>query len=257
VHARVTSPGPRRKPFLHSETSTSSKPPYQADMDPNNRLRLNFGGIAEGNYAASNDRSMYPTTPSTFPQPIFQNQSTQQDYLGSRLTSPTTGFGQGYFMNNTFALQAQQPQQQTQYSTQQYQQPTQQTLQSPQASYQPRSANIANDGTNSLIHQFSNQDLGGGRNMFSRTPSPAVTTSTQRPRTAGSTGQQGGQGPYSSHLAPPMPSRSSRQEIEEDPPERNPDKYSKNIYARGKVINNLVREVFEANVVRARERNTR
>jgi protein-serine/threonine kinase len=224
-------------------------------MDPNGRLPLNFGGVTNENYAASNDRSMYPTTPSTFPQPIFPSQNTQQDYLGSRLTSPTSGLGQGYFMSNPYAPQQQQSQQQqNQYSGQQYQQ---QSLQSPQASYQPRNGNNANDGTNSLIHQFSNQDLGGNRNLFTRTPSPGIATSGQRPRTAGSTGQQGGQGPYSSHLAPPMPSRSPRPEVDEEPPERNPDKYSKNIYARGKVINNLVREVFEANVVRARERNTR
>lgn len=229
-------------------------------MDSNSRLRLNFGGVTNDYNAASNDRSMYPTTPSTFPQPIFspnQNQNTQQDFLGPRLTSPTAGLGQGYFMNNPYAPQQQQSQQQpqNQYSNQQYQQ---QSLQSPQASYQPRNGNTANDVPNSLINQFSNQDLGGGaRNLFSRTPSPGISTAGQRPRTSGSTGQQGGQGPYASHLAPPMPSRSPRPEVEEDPPERNPDKYSKNIYARGKVINNLVREVFEANVIRARERNTR
>ena len=233
-------------------------------MDPNTRLRLNFGGINDNSYGSS-DRSMYPTTSSTFPQPFSPAPNVQQDYLSPRLTSPASNLGQGYFMNNQYPPQQLQQQQQNQYISQQqqpqpqfgqlYQQQQQQqqqqhTLPTPQAAYQPQPPSHPTDGTGNLVQQFSNQDLGGNRGMFARTPSPA-----QRPRTAGSAGQQ--QQPYASHLAPPMPSRSPNPEIPEEPPEKNPSKYSNNVYARGKVINNMVREVFESNVVRARERNTR
>lgn len=171
-------------------------------------------------------------------------------------------------MNNPYqSHQQQQQQQQNQYHGQQ-QQPQQQqpppqqqqqyqyqsnTLQSPQPAYQmgQRQYPNANDGTNGLIQQFSNQNLEGAQRagMFNRTPSPA----NQRPRTAGTTPNQ--QQQYSSHLAPPMPSRSPKPQEEEE--QQNPRKYSDNVLKRGTAAKQLVNTFFQENIERARDRNTR
>lgn len=213
----------------------------------NNRLRLNFGFNDQKGYGASNDR-VYPTTPSTFPQPIYANQP--HDFLSAQL-SPNAITGTGYFVNSPY--QAQQQQQQGQYHGQpqyQYQQPS--GLQSPQPAYQMGSRPYANpnDGTNGLIQQFSNQDLGGTPRggTFNRTPSPS-----QRPRTAGTTANA--QQQYSSHLAPPMPSRSPKPQEEEE--QQNPRKYSDNVLKRGTAAKQLVNTFFQENIERARDRNTR
>ena len=211
----------------------------------NNRLRLNFQFEGHNNYDASNNR-VYPTTPSTFPQPIYSQQ--QQDHHTSQL-SPNLRGGNGYFMNHPYA-----PQQQNQYQAQQYQYQQPNNLQSPQPSYQtgsrPQISPGPNDGTNGLIQQFSNQDLGGASRggLFNRTPSP-----NPRPRTAGPTGQ--GQGQYTNHLAPPMPSRSPRPQEEEEQP--NPRKYSENVLKRGTAAKQLVNSFFSENIERARDRNSR
>ena len=218
------------------------------DQD-HNRLRLNFQFNNQDNYDASNAR-VYPTTPSTFPQPIFANP--QQDYLGT-LNSPNSLaalHNGGYFMNN--ASPSQQQQQQNQYHSQQYQfQQQSNNLQSPQAAYQigSRPYANANDGTNGLIQQFSNHDLGGAprAGFLNRTPSPA----NPRPRTAGENRQP--QQPYGAHLAQPMPSRSPKEE-EEQP---NPRKYSDNVLKRGTAAKQLVNSFFQENIERARDRNSR
>jgi protein-serine/threonine kinase len=221
------------------------------DQD-SNRLRLNLPFDNQNRFDASNAR-VYPTTPSTFPQPIYANQ--QQDFLGSHLTPNNLGGGLsgGYFMSNPFPPQQQQQQQQNQYAQQQYQYQQAQNLQSPQSAYQSSSRGYANsnqnDATNGLIQQFSNQDLGGQRpGAFNRTPSPANT----RPRTAGDTRQA--QQPYQSHLVPPMPSRSPKTEEEEQP---NPRKYSDNVLKRGTAAKQLVNSFFQENIERARDRNSR
>ena len=218
-----------------------------------NRLRLNLPFDNQNRFDAQNAR-VYPTTPSTFPQPIYPNQ--QQDYLGSHLTPNAMGggVGGGYFMNNPFPPQQQQ--QQNQYAQQyQYQQQQQaQNLQSPQAAYQANSrqqymtAN-ANDSTNGLIQQFSNQDLGSNRAAaFNRQVSPA----NARPRTAGDTRQA--PQPYQAHLVPPVPTRSPKPEEEEQP---NPRKYSDNVIKRGTAAKQLVNSFFQENIERARDRNSR
>lgn len=210
----------------------------------NNRLKLNFPFENHGNFEASNNR-VYPTTPSTFPQPIYPPQ--QQDYHQSQLSpNPMAG---GYFGNSTYASQNQHLGQH--YTYQQQQQPN--NLQSPQPSYQtssrPYMSPNTNDGTNGLIQQFSNQDLSGGGTrggLFNRAPSP-----NPRPRTAGGTGQ----GHHSNHLVPPMPSRSPKPLEEEEQP--NPRKYSDNVLKRGTAAKQLVNSFFQENIERARDRNTR
>ncbi|KAL4779727.1 kinase-like domain-containing protein [Aspergillus varians] len=212
-------------------------------MDPNNnRPHLNFGYNERAfNPAAANNRA-YPTTPSAFPQPIYQNQS-PQDY-----TEAQNGgvYGQGYFMPNHYAPP------QAAYAQPHYGQPN---LQSPQPAYQSRMGyNVnPNDGTNGLIQQFSNQDLNANRTaFFNRAASPA-----QRPRTAGTAaaGQQQQQ-QQPGHLAPPVP-RSPRAPAENEELQRYPERFSENIHKRGKAAKELVNVFFHENIERARDRNMR
>lgn len=207
-------------------------------MDPNNnRLHLNFGFNEQQGYTPSNNRA-YPTTPSTFPQPMYQQ--------GTEYVDPQqNAFGQGYFMNNPYAPQQQRqpPQQQNQYHAQQY---PQLNLQSPQPAYQSRAGYNGNDGANGLIQQFSNQDLSASAR--GRNPPPG-----QRPRTAGSPAP----GQPTGHLAPPMPSRTPNPQGEEEELERNPEKYSENVQKRGRAAKELVNVFFQENIERARDRNLR
>jgi protein-serine/threonine kinase len=209
-------------------------------MDPNNnnnRINMNYG-YNDRNYNAANNRA-YPTTPSAFPQPIYQTQGAQ-DYVDP--SNPA--YAPGYFMANPpYPAQAQYAQQQQQ---QQYVQ--QQALQSPQPAYQTR-VGYANDGTNGLIQQFSNQDLNANRGgFFNRAASPA-----SRPRTAG--GSPAGQA-QAAHLAPPVP-RSPRPPAENEELQRLPDRYSENVHKRGKAAKELVTVFFHENIERARDRNMR
>jgi protein-serine/threonine kinase len=182
-------------------------------------------------YDASNTR-IYPTTPSTFPQPVYLSQ--QQDYLGGQHQSAQQNGG--YFMNNPYP-----PQQQNQYQSQyQYQN---NNVSSPQSAH-PGNRQY-NEDTNGMIQQFSTQDLSAARGGFNRTPSPV----NPRPRTAGDT-----RGPYTNHLAPPMPYRSPKPEDEERP---NPNKYSDNVLKRGTAAKQLVNSFFQENIERARDRNSR
>jgi protein-serine/threonine kinase len=210
-------------------------------MDPNNpnnpnnpnRLNMNYG--YDQNYNANN--RAYPTTPSAFPQPIYQTQGAQ-DYVDP--SNPA--YAPGYFMNNGYAPQAPQYVQQQQYAQQQ-------ALQSPQPAYQTRMG-YANDGTNGLIQQFSNQDLNANRgNFFNRAASPA-----QRPRTAGGSPAAGPT--QAAHLAPPVP-RSPRPPAENEELQRFPDRYSENVHKRGKAAKELVTVFFHENIERARDRNMR
>lgn len=226
-------------------------------MDPN-RLRLNFGGAGGGynndrNYSATDGR-VFPTTPSTFPQPVFpvQNGQIPNDYANPGVQSPT-GFGgqpsSGYFMNP--------PSSQYQYSQQQHSQyqngyPTP-NLQAPQTSYQQRPG-YGNDPTTGLARQFSNQNLGSNQRQaspFGRQPSP----SNQRPRNAAGPGQTS----HGSHLAAPSAGNDGRSEADQNerPPERNPDKYSTNVQKRGQALHVAVEAFFRENIARARERNVR
>ncbi|KAL8787150.1 MAG: hypothetical protein Q9213_002366 [Squamulea squamosa] len=223
-----------------------------------NRLRLNFGGAGGGynngrNYQPTDGR-VFPTTPSTFPQPVFPtNQGAQvpNDYTNGQIQSPT-GYGgpssAGYF-NSPLPYQSQYGQQQhNQYQNQtQYQSSS---LQAPQSSYQQRPA-YNNDPTSGLARQFSNQNLGSNQRQASplvRQPSP----NNQRPRNAAGPGQN----VYSNHLTIPI-NGTPGPENDERPPERNADKYSPNLQKRGQALHASVEAFFKENIARARDRNVR
>ena len=218
-----------------------------------NKLRLDFPFENQRNDELSNPRN-YPTTPSTFPQPIHPTPQQHDHPASQHLSNQQNG---GYFMNNPYPLQPQQQQQQqppppqpphpqqqnTRAISAHQDSPATSNLQSPQATYQGN--RTYNDATNGMIQQFSNQDLGSARFPQSRTASPA----NSRPRTAGDARQQ-----YANHLAPSMPPRNLRSEDEERP---NPNRYSENILKRGTAAKQLVNNFFQENIERARDRNTR
>jgi protein-serine/threonine kinase len=217
-------------------------------MNPNqqqgNRLQLNFGfdRNQQGQYGTSENARQFPTTPSTFPQPVYPNSQGQQEVWGTQQTNNGYGGGgAGYFGNNAF------PQQQGFGGN------TPGAQQQPQAGAY-RAQGGYNDGTNGLVHQFSHQNLGGGTprsgSPYGRQPSPA---NQQRPRTAGATtGQQ-----YGGFLSPqaPMPQASSM--TEEEPPAKNADKYGENVQRKAKVSVGTVSTFFKDSVQRARDRNAR
>lgn len=220
-------------------------------MDSNNngnRWHLNINNDRQ----AYSDRN-YPTTPSTFPTPIpgFPNQAQgggqQAQAQSSQQQQPqpySTGFApSGYFMNNPYP-----PSYPQQPPASNYQAP-----QAPQASYQQRPAPTnPNDATNGLVHQFSHQNLGGRASPYggARQPSPS-----QRPRTAGATGQQAG---YNNYLNAPMPAAPQQNWPEFQPaPERNPDKYGPLTQTNQKRCAQLAEAFFKDSVRRARDRNVR
>ncbi|KAF1817211.1 Serine/threonine-protein kinase [Eremomyces bilateralis CBS 781.70] len=205
--------------------------------DAPNRLQLNFGfnNDRNNNYAGDAGRQ-YPTTPSTFPQPVYPNQSGQQEVWGAQQTN--NGYGNAnYFMSNPYqtAYQQQHP-----------------------AGQHPAGYNV-NDATNGLVHQFSHQNLGGNSprsgSPFARQPSP----NQPRPKTAGTSNQPQPQ-PQPQHsnnfLAPTVPSASSAP-VEEEAPPKQPEKYGDNISKKAKMTTGLVAQFFKDNVQRARDRNGR
>lgn len=233
--------------------------PNTIEMDPN-RLQLNFGtggyNSNDRNYPAS-DGNVYPTTPSTFPQPVFKNQQSKSpnEYAQNQVQSPT-GYGgpnPGYFVHPPFQAPYSQPQQ-VQYQGQ-YQQ--QHSPSSPQPSFQQQQrqgAYVTNDPTSGLAHQLSNQNLGGVQRQgspFGRQPSP-----NQRPRTGGGTQPQQ---TYGNLLVPPVPTTNSQVQSSstDEPPEKNPEKYSANVAKRGQGLHALVEAFFRENITRARDRNMR
>ncbi|KAK4635597.1 Serine/threonine-protein kinase cot-1 [Fulvia fulva] len=205
----------------------------QPDSRNPNRLQLNFGFNNPPNFAAEQGRA-FPTTPSTFPQP-FPNAAGQQEVWGTQ--QATSGINsQGYFYNNPNAYQ------------QQYTSGTS----TPNAGYRSPAGGY-NDVTNGLAHQFQHQNLGGNSprsaSPYGRQPSPA----NARPRTAGATPQS-----YGNYLNAPMPAMPPPLSIYDDePPPKNPEKYSTAITERVKVQKMLTQEFFKENVERARARNER
>lgn len=200
-------------------------------MDSNNgRLYLNF----DNQRPAANDRA-YPTTPSTFPQPVFPSGAQP-----SMQSSQQQAYGAGYPPQGYFAQNQQYPGQAV-------------TSDYPNAAYPPQSgAPGTNDPNTGLAHQFSHQNLGGsaarGGQYAGRGPSSG------RPRTAGGSGQQGSYGNY----APPLPTQGAVSSPEFQPiPERNPDKYGTNANSNQKKCSQLAADFFKDSVKRARERNQR
>jgi protein-serine/threonine kinase len=188
-----------------------------------NRLQLNFGfgGGDRNQYNQDSSGRAFPTTPSTFPQPVYPNQAGQQEVWGTQQQN----YGNGYFMGN--------PYQQAAYQGQQA--PSQQRF---------------NEAANGLVHQLSHQHLGGGGRSgspYGRQPSP----SQGRPRTAGDRGHQ----QYGSYLGQQVPRQPSIND--EEPPPKNPDKYSDNVRTQASLSVRLVGTFFKDSVQRARDRNQR
>ncbi|KAF3352678.1 hypothetical protein VDGD_03510 [Verticillium dahliae] len=224
-----------------------------SNSNSSNRLYLNFGNGNE-RLAPSGDRSNYPTTPSTFPQPVFPQSSGQQQQ-SSNLHPPqqqqqqqqqqqhySTGYAPpGYFVPNQYPPQYPAQPQATDFA--------------PQNVYQQRSNTPGtNDPNTGLAHQFSHQNLGGAARAApgygARGASPA-----QRPRTAGASGQPSG---YGSYPAAPMPTQSPAPVDEfARAPERNPDKYGSNANNNQVKCSKLAADFFKDSVRRARERNQR
>lgn len=233
-------------------------------MDPRQRLHLNFepGFNNDGNLSAQSAR-LYPTTPSTFPQPVFpsQGQQSQGQYHDSHTQSPRGpnpsaygAQGGGYFggpaglQNYSYPQQQQQqsPMYQNQYSQQQ------QSVQAPQPTFQQQRQGAPSpiDPTSGLAHQFSNQNLGNAPRQsspFGRQPSPI-----NRARGAGTPGSQS----YGSLLSPGIASP-TRGIYDAEPPEKNSEKYSPNGLNRGQGLHALTKAFFQENISRARDRNMR
>lgn len=196
-----------------------------------NRLQLNFGfggGDRSNQYAQDQSRA-FPTTPSTFPQPVYPNQAGQQEVWGTQQQQMGgNGYG-GYFQS---------PYQQAQYQGQQG------NLQAPGSARFDQSPN-------GLAQQLSQQHLGGGSNRsgspYARQPSP----SQQRPRTADNRGN--GYGGFAGG-APRQPSQSL---YDEEAPARNPDKYSSNVNQQAAMCKGVINNFFKDSVQRARDRNQR
>lgn len=221
-----------------------------------NRLYLN---IANNNNSSSNrlgvnsDRGAYPTTPSTFPQPVYPPQQGQPGAGGMQQPQQNQQQQYAYPQPNNYFNPNQQ------YPPAGYPAPAMQSHHTDfaQGPYnnQGRSntPGASNDPNTGLAHQFSHQNLGGARSggYAARGPSPA---GPPRPRTAGGAGQQ----PSYGYLNAPMPGqqRSASPEFEAAP-ERNPDKFGSNANNNQKKCSQLAADFFKDSVKRARERNQR
>jgi protein-serine/threonine kinase len=236
-------------------------------MDPNNRLHLNFGNNNNDRLAPS-DRT-YPTTPSTFPQPVFPSGGGSGVQQPPPVAQPYSG---GYAPPGNYFMQNQYHQQ-PQYAQQEYL-----SAQSPAAYHQPRSNTPGtNDPNVGLATQFSHQNLGGAPRPNAYGPRGGQQPS-QRPRTAGAPAQQQQQ-PQQQHphqqqhqqhqqqqqqgygyMNPPMPASSAsapRPPEFQTAPERNPEKYGHNSNNNQKKCSQLAADFFKDSVKRARERNLR
>lgn len=196
-----------------------------------NRFFLNLNGERP----PFNDRS-FPTTPSTFPNPILnqgnQQGQIQQQQQNQQLQYPGGISSAGYF-NDSYSPTY--PQQHTQSSHQQQRYPQ----------------GYAQDVTNGLANQFSHQNLGGRNNIYgSCQPLPS-----QRPRTAGGSGQP----VFNNYLNAHMPSVSQHPNWPEFKiaPERNPDKFGSLAQTNQKKCSQLAEAFFRDSVKRARDRNVR
>lgn len=193
-----------------------------------NRLQLNFGGGDRNNQYQDAGRA-FPTTPSTFPQPVYPNQAGQQEVWGAQQQQQQqqgNGYGGGYFQN---------PYQQAQYQGQQ--------------------GNLQNQhlqqrfDANGLAQQLSTQHLGGnGRSgsPYGRQPSP----NPQRPRTADNRGYS-----YGNYGSTQGQRHSSL--YDEEAPKRTPEKYSDNVDKQAIMSKSLINTFFKDSVLRARDRNQR
>ena len=217
--------------------------PNQQANQQSNRLHLNFNFQNQHNFAAEQGRA-FPTTPSTFPQP-YPNAAGQQEVWGTN-SNPNSGFTQsGYFMNNPYTSSMQQTQNNLQNNLQ-----SPANLQSPSAQYarSPLSPGGYQDATNGLAAQLAHQNLGRAPSPYGRQPSPA-----QRPKTNNT--QQ--QPQYGQFLGQAPAAREQPSVFDDEPPMKNPQRFSSSISNRAKVQTELVGTFFKDSVERARERNGR
>ena len=208
--------------------------------DPRNRLHLNFG-LNETNFAADVGRA-FPTTPSTFPQPMYANQYGQRETWGTQQAPAGFANNASYFMTNPY-----QPQYQQQGSA----------AGTPGVPGYGNPMSPAYDVTNGLVHQLSNQHLGGNtprsESPYGRQPSPA---GRMRPGAA-PTPQQ-----YGSQLGVPTMAQQSQQQqqmaaADDALPDKNINRWSKNVDGRAAVSKQLCSTFFKDNVQRAKDRNLR
>lgn len=223
-----------------------------------NRLYLNIGNNGNNNnrLGVASDRA-YPTTPSTFPQPVYpahQGQPPQAQSQGqAQQQKQQYGYPQpGYFNPGQ---QQQQQQYSAAYQGQGQAMPSHHT-DFAQGAYRANTPGASNDPNTGLAHKFSHQNLGGAAQSGgygSRGPSqPGV----QRPRTAGGSGQA----PNYSYLNAPMPGQPGSKPFYPEfdaAPERNPDKFGSNANNNQKKCSQLAADFFKDSVKRARERNQR
>jgi protein-serine/threonine kinase len=244
-------------------------------MDPN-RFHINFPrGQGPNHQAHDNEQRgpgtdsprMYPTTPSTFPQPVYpQQQGQHQGFLNNQIRTPQTsdypqsaggGGGGGYFPN-TQQYQGQQSQYGQPPSQQQPSQQQQQFQQPSVPSNQPYNNFNQNDPTAGLATQFQNQNLGGSQprqpSPFGRQGSPAGLPARPRPAA------QPNQANYGNFLTPSGPAPEQQQQApsqDEVPPEQDYDRFSGNVGKRVIGLHVHVQSFFKDNITRARERNVR
>jgi protein-serine/threonine kinase len=211
-----------------------------------NRLQLNFGFQGAQNFGGAEQGRAFPTTPSTFPQP-FPNTQGQQEVWGTAQPGMNgAGFpNQGYFANNpyTSAVQQQQAQQAQQQG---YRPQPQQGHQQAQPQQQQQQYHDA--ATNGLVNQFSNQNLGGSQSHSQGSYARQASPNPNRPRTANSTHQQ--QQQQQQHYTGPSL-------FDDEPPAKNPERFSTTIGNRAKLQTELVGTFFKDSVERARDRNAR
>ncbi|KAI9825574.1 MAG: Serine/threonine-protein kinase [Phylliscum demangeonii] len=209
-------------------------------MDQHDRLYATFGNPDRVNQYS--DRA-YPTTPSTFPQPVFESPSGQPTGYGQQPAN-TAYTGGGYFVNPQYAPQ---------YAPQAYQ-PSHQgppaNAQSSPLVYQP----LDRSGADSLAHQFAHQNLGPpvrANPAFGRQPSPANRSSTPAMPAPSQAGH------HPTLLSPAVAFSPPPQPVQPVLPEKNPDELSPSVRQRGSVCREYTSNYFRLSVQRARERNNR
>lgn len=225
----------------------SSQQQQQQQGQASNRLQLNFNFSGQGAFAGDSGRA-FPTTPSTFPQPLPNAAGQQQELWGTNQQTNSGFTSSGYFLNNPYTPAMQQQQNSLQAPTPTYRSP----LSTQQTNF--------NDATNGLAQQFAHQNLGSNQpraqSPYVRQPSPSG-----RPRTAGPPQQQQQQASspgqhYGGFAGSPTLPRSPSV-WDDEPPPKNPEKYASGVVSRAKFQVELVGNFFRDNVERARERNGR
>ena len=243
---------------------------------PPKRLQINFGfgdrngnpnpnNVHQGQFGSADTVRAFPTTPSTFPQPVFPNPTGQQELWGAQ--NSMTGYGgAGYFMNNPYQpqystgqlhqqqqKQQQKPHQSPIHSQQQQQQQQQQKPNFSQGPSPYRGQQGFNEAANGLVHQLSHQNLGDPPRSSSPYARQASPNQQQRPRTGGAPGQQ----QFGQYLKFPLPQQANSSFTDDEPPAKSPEKYSDSIVKKAKVSTGLVSTFFKDSVQRARDRNGR